>query len=291
MPDERRSARLDRSPGRALVNLAFVGGRLKRKRRALALGIDLRWLIALAAVLVGIAALAVLLDRAAVEWAATLPPGVRSAFEVVSDVGRSQWLLVPTGVLVIGLLMGRWPGIGSRIQAAWAEIGFLSAYVFLAVGGGALLVNAFKQLIGRGRPVGYDDDGAFSFDPFNFDYGNASFPSGHSTTAGAFIIAGFPIFPRLRPLFLVVGLAVALSRIVVGAHYPSDVLAGLALGIGWALVLAGLFAWRGLAFHRGADGTLAPICAGVRRAGRSVGWPALLIAPLRALAGPREPLN
>lgn len=291
MPEPRRSARLDRTPGRALVNLTFVGGRLSRKRRALSLGFDSRWLVALAVLLVGVAGLAVLVDGPAVEWAATLPPGLRSAFEVVSDVGRSQWLLVPSGVLVIVLVMGRWPGIGLRLQAAWAEIGFLAAYVFLAVGGGALLVNGIKQLIGRGRPVGYAENGAFSFDPFNFDYGNASFPSGHSTTAGAFIVAFWLIFPRLRPLVVVVGLAVALSRIVVGAHYPSDVLAGLALGSAWALVLAGLFAWRGLAFSRRDDGTLAPITVAIRGAGRNPGWLAFAIAPLRALAGPREPLN
>ncbi|MCW5714070.1 MAG: phosphatase PAP2 family protein [Bauldia sp.] len=291
MAEPRRSARLDRTPGRALVNLAFVAGRLTRKRRPLVLGLDARWLVALAVLLVGVAGLAVLVDGPAVEWAATLPPGVRSAFEVVSDLGRSQWLLVPTGVLVIVLAMGRWPGIGLRLQAAWAEIGFLAAYVFLAVGGGALLVNGIKQLIGRGRPGGYAEDGAFSFDPFNFDYGNASFPSGHATTAGAFIVAGCLIFPRLRLPFIVVGVTVALSRIVVGAHYPSDVLAGLALGTAWALVLAGLFAWRGLAFHRRGDGTLAPIAPAIRGAVRNPGWPALLIAPLRALAGPREPLN
>jgi len=291
MSEERRSARLDRTPGRALVNLTFVGGRLSRKRRQLALGIDGRWLVALAIILVGVAALAVVLDGPAVEWAATLSPGVRAAFEVLSDIGRSQWLLVPSGVLVIVLVMGRWPGIGPRLQAAWAEIGFLAAYVFLAVGGGALLVNGMKQLIGRGRPVGHPEYGAFSFDPFNFDYGNASFPSGHATTAGAFMVAFWLIFPRLRPLVVVVGLAVALSRIVVGAHYPSDVLAGLALGTAWALVLVGLFAWRGIGFRSMDDGTFVPITVAVRGARRNSGWLGLLIAPLRALAGPREPLN
>ncbi|MCC6736170.1 MAG: phosphatase PAP2 family protein [Bauldia sp.] len=291
MPERRRSSRLDRTPGRALVNLAFVGGRLARKRAGrLSPGIGARWLIAFAAVLVGVAALALLLDAPSVEWAAGLPTGVRSAFEVLSDIGRSQWLLVPSGVLVIILLMGRWSGIAPWLRAAWAEIGFLAAYVFLAVGGAALVVNAFKQLIGRGRPVGYEENGAFSFDPFNFDYGNASFPSGHATTAGAFIVCGFLLFPRLRLLFLAIGLTVALSRIIVGAHFPSDVLAGLFLGAAWAMLLAGVLAWRGVAFYR-RGGSFVPIAPAIRRAPRRAGWRALLAAPLQALAGPREPLN
>jgi membrane-associated phospholipid phosphatase len=291
MAERRRSRRLDRTPGRALVNLAFIGGRLSRQRRPLALGFDWRWLALLVGLAAGVAALAVWLDGPAVEWAAGLPAGIHSAFAVLSTIGRSQWLLVPTGVLLIVLVLGRWSGIAPRLQAAWAEIGFLSAYAFIAVGGGALLVNVIKQFIGRGRPVGFEQNGAFSFDPFNFDYGNASFPSGHSTTAGAFIVAGWLIFPRLRPLFVIIGGAVAISRIVVGAHFPSDVLAGLFLGTAWALFAARLFAWRGIAFIRKPDGRLVPIAAAVRRAVRRPGLGALLLAPVRALAGPREPLN
>ncbi|MGV8840025.1 MAG: phosphatase PAP2 family protein [Bauldia sp.] len=291
MSERRRSSRLDRTPGRALVNLAFVGGRLSRKReRRLTLGIGARWLAVFAAVLVGVAALALLLDSPSAEWATDLPAGVRSAFAVLSDLGQAQWLLVPSGVLVIVLVMARWEAVAPRLRATWAEIGFLAGYVFLAVGGAALVVNVFKQLIGRGRPVGYEDDGAFSFDPFNFDYGNASFPSGHSATAGAFIVCGFLLFPRLRLPFLAIGLAVAVSRIVVGAHFPSDVLAGLFVGAAWAYALAGLLAWRGIAFHR-RGGSLVPIAAAIRGARRRPGWGALLMAPLRALAGPREPLN
>src|SRR3990172_6215640 len=57
-----------------------------------------------------------------------------------------------------------------------------------------------------------------------------SFPSGHTLHAVAFTVVATAYFPQLAPLLVPVTLAVAASRIVLGLHYPSDVLAGAALG-------------------------------------------------------------
>lgn len=60
--------------------------------------------------------------------------------------------------------------------------------------------------------------------------GGASMPSGHAATAfaGAVVLTYF--WPRGAPLFFVLAAAVAFARIYVGVHYPTDVLAGAALG-------------------------------------------------------------
>jgi undecaprenyl-diphosphatase len=63
-------------------------------------------------------------------------------------------------------------------------------------------------------------------------------PSGHAATAAAAATVVALLHPRLRlPLAALVA-AIGLSRVYLGVHYPSDVLAGLALGIvvGWAVV-------------------------------------------------------
>jgi len=52
-----------------------------------------------------------------------------------------------------------------------------------------------------------------------------SFPSGHTLHAVAFTIVALVYFPLLAPLLIPFTLAVAASRVVLGLHYPSDVLA------------------------------------------------------------------
>jgi membrane-associated phospholipid phosphatase len=58
---------------------------------------------------------------------------------------------------------------------------------------------------------------------------NRSYPSAHATTSAAAAVALSRVLPR-GPLFAVAG-ALALSRLYLGVHYPSDTLAGAALGV------------------------------------------------------------
>ena len=57
-----------------------------------------------------------------------------------------------------------------------------------------------------------------------------SFPSGHTLHAVAFTLVALVYVPGLAPLLLPFTLLVAASRVVLGLHYPSDVLAGAAIG-------------------------------------------------------------
>lgn len=57
-----------------------------------------------------------------------------------------------------------------------------------------------------------------------------SFPSGHSLHAACFTIITTSYYPELGWIFVPFAILVALSRVVLGLHYPSDVLAGALLG-------------------------------------------------------------
>lgn len=114
-------------------------------------------------------------------------------------------------------------------------------YVLGAVGSGVTLSNAAKAFFDRPRP---------DLVPHGSLVYTASFPSGHSLmaavvylTLAALVARSFPE-RRLRAyvvaLAILVTLAVGASRVYLGVHWPTDVLAGWAAGGAWALACAAL---------------------------------------------------
>jgi membrane-associated phospholipid phosphatase len=99
-----------------------------------------------------------------------------------------------------------------------------SVAAFGAVAAAGLLVTVLKELFDRARPPvsGIDAVGVIP--------ASASFPSGHAATAFAAAVAVGMFYPRLRRPLLALAAVVALSRVYLGVHYASDVLAGSALG-------------------------------------------------------------
>jgi undecaprenyl-diphosphatase len=91
------------------------------------------------------------------------------------------------------------------------------------VGGGTTL--ALKYLLMRPRPeIG-------SLTPLT-----PSFPSGHATLAFGTAVVLADRFDSMRPLFFGLAATVALTRVVLGVHYPSDVIVGAIIGTAGGLV-------------------------------------------------------
>jgi membrane-associated phospholipid phosphatase len=72
---------------------------------------------------------------------------------------------------------------------------------------------------------------------------STSFPSGHTAAAFAFATAASAELPVMAPALLPLAGAVAYSRVHTGVHYPSDVVAGMGIGIGSAVLAAHLPRW------------------------------------------------
>lgn len=188
-------------------------------------------------------------------WVAGWPAPVLSFFRDITDLGRSHWVLVPTGIglILFRLLAGRARGFRARQAFRWTSV--VSGFVFIAVATTGLATVALKYLIGRARPKLIADHGVFSFQPFGLDADFAGFPSGHANTAVALAICLIFLWPRFWPWFVALAAVIASSRIIVGAHYPSDVVAGACLAILTTYAWRHAFAKRRLVFSRRADGT------------------------------------
>jgi membrane-associated phospholipid phosphatase len=175
----------------------------------------------------------------------------------ITDIGKSQWYLVPAGVTFCAVGLIDWSSRGPRPKARLAFLFGQAAFVFSSIALAGIFVNIVKVFIGRARPRLIDEVGAWHFDPVTFGYLNASFPSGHSTTVGALTGILMVWYPRWSPVFIVFGFFFAATRIAAGAHYPSDVMAGFTVGLFFSIVIARWLASRGVVF-RFATGKILP---------------------------------
>jgi undecaprenyl-diphosphatase len=197
-----------------------------------------------------LAAIALIFSDAAVgAYRGQWPEGLRRLARAVTDIGESSWYLIPTGIFIVVALMLDWRALERRRRWLMANGFALAGYIFLTVGGSGLIVTLLKRIIGRARPKHFEEHGVLAFDHFASDASFAGFPSGHATTVGAVAAIVALLFPRLRPAVLILAAALACTRIIVGAHYPSDVIAGLGFGMWFAYAMATGFAARGLIFE------------------------------------------
>lgn len=156
------------------------------------------------------------------------------ALQRVTDLAGTYVVVVVIIVVAIAEVM--------RIPNKWVPVFLVSVVV-----GEIVLVTTIKQALDRVRP---------SFNPAAATLG-PSFPSGHSATAAALYAAVALVLvrrraPRTRALIAgaaaAVAVAVACSRVMLGVHWLSDVIAGLAFGWAWFAICAIAFGGRFLEF-------------------------------------------
>jgi undecaprenyl-diphosphatase len=149
----------------------------------------------------------------------------------------------PAGMTVMAILLG---------IVLWRQgHHYWTLSLALAVPGGMLVNTAIKYIFNRQRP---------SWDDPLFTLTSASFPSGHTAGATLFygFIAAYMVWSMKEAWARAVAVAgcalmvalVGFSRIYLGVHYLSDVLAAVSMSIVWLVIC--LIAVRGLAHRRGA---------------------------------------
>jgi len=202
------------------------------------------------------------LDAPGYEFAAGLPLWLVDIAYEITDFGLSGWILAPVGSLIVLIALLASPALDRVSRAVLAITVARLGYVFVAVGLPGLVSSVVKRWIGRVRPSAA---GPFAYEPFSWRPEYASFPSGHATTAFAALMAIGIIFPRARPALWIYALLIAASRVMVSAHYPSDVIAGAAFGAFGALWVCDWFAVRRIGFFVGSDGLVRTMASPSRR--------------------------
>jgi membrane-associated phospholipid phosphatase len=179
-----------------------------------------------------------------------MSPGQAQFFQWVTDIGKSGWVLIPSGVAILAILAVMPPvrSFADRLVLAFCA---RLAFVFLAVGGSGLIISIVKRIIARGRPRYFEEFGALHFQFPSWQPSYASFPSGHSQTAFAIALSFAFLFPRWRWPLLALAALVAFSRIGVDAHYFTDIVVGSLWGAWFTVMTRNWFARRGLVFLPG----------------------------------------
>jgi membrane-associated phospholipid phosphatase len=210
----------------------------------------------IAVILVGVLALVVVVatfvDARVATAMAELPPAWVGWARRISDLGLSGYMFAIAGATLAACwLMRRFWGT-SRLDLALTLLIERSTYILAVLAISGILAQVLKHLVGRARPKLMPTFGPFHFDLFSLKASLASFPSGHAATAFSVAMAVGWMLPLWRTPLVLLAVLIGLSRIILGAHYVSDVVAGAALGLASTFFVTHFFADWGMAFeHRG----------------------------------------
>lgn len=151
------------------------------------------------------------------------PDWLRVAFQEITSLGGTTVLALITLLAIAYLLIDRKPAA--------------AVLVAVAIGGGTLVSTVLKALIGRTRP---------DVVAHLVEVQTASFPSGHAMMSAVTYLTLGALLARVEPqrelkayflgVAMILTLLIGLSRVYLGVHYPTDVLAGWSLGAAWAIL-------------------------------------------------------
>jgi membrane-associated phospholipid phosphatase/predicted MFS family arabinose efflux permease len=214
--------------------VALAGVHVPRHRRAPAWA--LRWTTSVAVLYSVVLGTGVLvagtglreLDQMAFRWINALGPGPEFVFEVLEEPGRNYALLA-TLILAAALLTRT-----SRLRR-------LFALELVSVGLALALLQALYAVFDRPRPSEVFERAEIALAHGHNWASIESFPSGHMAVITALAASAWFAMPQIRGILVAYIAVNAVTRVSFGAHFPVDVVAGMALGYGSALAGRSLF--------------------------------------------------
>lgn len=148
-------------------------------------------------------------------------PWLTPAVKFITSLGNAGWFWILLSLIFLCFKKTRKAGLAGLLA-------LLLCFVVTNIG--------LKNIVARMRPYNrFDDIFPLIAHPKDF-----SFPSGHSASSFAAASAYLRFLPNpARIIFIVLAVLIALSRLYLGVHYPTDVISGIIIGLlsGWAISL------------------------------------------------------
>ncbi len=104
-------------------------------------------------------------------------------------------------------------------------------FIFCSVLTTSILIKVLKIVIGRARPIFYEALNMTGFFPINTEWAFNSMPSGHTAASFAGLVMAGMLVPKMKPFTWTLAIVVGVSRVCIGAHWPSDVILGAFIGM------------------------------------------------------------
>ena len=148
----------------------------------------------------------------------------KSFFHTATKFGDSLYYLLFIALFFLILRVRK------NISPIFKNLYDLNVFVFYNIILSGVVTQILKHLVGRPRPkMLFLDHESLDFNLFTFNSSFHSFPSGHTSTIFSIVFVFYFLFPRIKKYIISVGIFIALTRLIIGAHYLSDVIAGSAV--------------------------------------------------------------
>lgn len=180
-----------------------------------------------------------LLDERVYLWAAGLDEASRRTLGAPTNLGKSGVYLTVAGLTWLACALYRHETLDCSRRRQLVPMQRASGFAFALIALSGLITNLIKPLLGRARPKLYEQEGAFAFVPFSLDSAHASMPSGHAGTICSLAVLLCLFSPRWArvPIIALAGY-LAFTRVIIKAHYLSDIVAAFWLTLVIATWLA-----------------------------------------------------
>lgn len=161
-------------------------------------------------------------------------------YRTLTDAGEAVFYISISVLTLAGtwLTLRFFPNLSPQNKKhfeTWRQRSWFLLASLLASG---VVLHLFKIIFGRQRPHATDDFQAHVFHPFNLHWHFHSMPSGHSQTLLTVATVFWVLYPKSWPVVFPLAFALAGTRLMMQAHFLSDVVIGAYLGFAVTLLMA-----------------------------------------------------